>query len=473
MDATTYNNHVAILFDELKCALGCTEPIAVALAAALAREALAQASILPPFAAQNETYCQKLAQSVDHLTIWCSGNIIKNVKSVTVPHSGGARGIAAAVALGLFGGDANASLEVLETAGDLARAQAAAFETAEKIQVELAEDVPNLYVKVALEACDSDGLHHLAQVCLEERHTNLTLCMVDDKPVSPLSLNNPSSSSQSDASHAKNKNAAPQASMPAEREKLTLKSIWEFIHSCNINDIQEPIERQITYNQRISSEGLTNSWGANIGKTLLASRPHDLACRARAAAAAGSDARMSGCPLPVVICCGSGNQGITCSAPVYTYAQELMANDEETIRAVALSDLVAVHIKHYIGELSAFCGAVCAAAGAGAGISYLRGATFEQYQAAIVNTLVNVGGIVCDGAKASCAAKISSAVDAAILGCDMAFANQNFAAGEGLVAGDAEQTIRSMGYIGRVGMATTDKEILNIMIGKTTPGELC
>lgn len=234
-----------------------------------------------------------------------------------------------------------------------------------------------------------------------------------------------------------------------------------------LEDVDELISRQIETNQAISREGLTNRWGANIGRTLLRSRPNDISCKARAAAAAGSDARMSGCAMPVVINCGSGNQGITCSQPVLEYAHDLWSSHEELVRAVVLSDLTAVHVKYFIGELSAFCGAVSASCGAGAGICMLRGGSFAQFEATIVNTLANVGGIVCDGAKPSCAAKICAAVDAAILGCDMALSDDNFLAGDGLVGQNAEETIRSMGYVGRVGMHPTDVEILNIMIGKT------
>jgi L-cysteine desulfidase len=257
----------------------------------------------------------------------------------------------------------------------------------------------------------------------------------------------------------------------ARREDLSLKSIWEFAHQLEVTDVDGLISRQIELNQNISREGLSGRWGANIGSTLLHSRPNDISCKARAAAAAGSDARMSGCPLPVVINCGSGNQGITCSQPVLEYAHDLWSSHDGLVRAVVLSDLTAVHVKYFIGELSAFCGAVSASCGAGAGICYLRGGSFAQYEATIVNTLANVGGIVCDGAKPSCAAKISAAVDAAILGCDMALSDDNFLAGDGLVGRNAEETIRSMGYVGRVGMHPTDVEILNIMIGKTDVSE--
>ena len=428
MDATAYATHLAILHEELVCALGCTEPIAVAYAAALARAAL---KTLP-----------------EHITVACSGNIIKNVKSVTVPNSGGMRGIEAAAILGAVGGDETRGLEVLESVTEDDRATTAELVPAGLCSVELAEKVPNLYVRVTATAAD-----HTAVVRLEERHTNVTELTLDGTPIAVGVV------SASDAD--------PHTTVADPRGTLSLASIWEFARTAPLADIDELITNQITTNKAIADEGLRNSWGAGIGRTLLASRSHDITCKARASAAAGSDARMSGCAMPVVICCGSGNQGITCSMPVLEYAHELWSSHEDLVRAVTLSDLTAIHVKYYIGELSAFCGAVSAACGAGAVICMLRDGTFEQYETAVVNTLVYVGGIVCDGAKPSCAAKISAAVDAAILGCDMALANDSFLPGDGLVGDTPEESIRAMGYVGRVGMQPTDIEILNIMIGKT------
>ena len=428
MDAATYDRHIAILREELVCALGCTEPIAVAYAAALARAALTH---MP-----------------DHLAVACSGNIIKNVKSVTVPNSGGMKGIEAAALLGALGGDETRALEVLESVEEEHRVQVAPLIAADACSVELAEGVPNLYVRVA-----ATGGGHTAIACLEERHTNVTELTVDGVPTTVGTV-----SAQA---------ANPHATIADPRAELTLTSIWEFAHEVDLADVDELITGQVTTNKAISDEGLRNDWGANIGRTLLRSRSNDITCKARASAAAGSDARMSGCAMPVVICCGSGNQGITCSMPVLEYAHELWSSHEELVRAVVLSDLTAVHVKYYVGELSAFCGAVSASCGAGAGICMLRGGSFEQFEATVVNTLVNVGGIVCDGAKPSCAAKISAAVDAAILGCDMALADDSFKAGDGLVGDTPEESIRMMGRVGRVGMQPTDIEILNLMIGKT------
>ncbi|MDO4404508.1 MAG: L-serine ammonia-lyase, iron-sulfur-dependent, subunit alpha [Atopobiaceae bacterium] len=428
MDTATINTYLDILNEELVCALGCTEPIAIAYAAALARAAL---GAMP-----------------EHLSVTCSGNIIKNVKSVTVPNSGGMKGIEAAALLGVLGGDETRALEVLEAVTDEHRAQVPELLAKGICTVELAEDVPNLYVRISATANN-----HTSVACLKGRHTNVTELTLDGTPVTVEGI----SAALAD----------PTVTVVDPRSTLTLASIWEFVHTVDLALVDDLISKQITTNKAISDEGLRNDWGANIGSTLLRSRSNDITCKARASAAAGSDARMSGCAMPVVICCGSGNQGITCSMPVLEYAHELWASHEELVRAVLLSDLTAIHVKYYVGELSAFCGAVSASCGAGAGICMLRGGTQEQYEACVVNTLVNVGGIVCDGAKPSCAAKISAAVDAAILGCDMALANDNFKAGDGLVGKTPEESIRIMGRVGRVGMHPTDIEILNLMIGKT------
>lgn len=430
MNKQSYDNHIHILKAELVNALGCTEPIAIAYCAAVTRRAL---GTMP-----------------DCIEIHCSGNMIKNVKSVTVPNSQGMKGIEAAATLGMVGGNAQRGLEVLEGVDD------EAIETAKRLvkegfcQVDLVENVPNLYV-----ACYAFAKDETASCVISERHTNIVELTHNDE-----SLLEPEA-------HHDDCAAIQPNCQDCDRSALSLSSIWEFIHEVDVDDIRDVILNQLANNEAISKEGLSGNWGACVGRTLLDSRPDDISTCARAAAAAGSDARMSGCPLPVTIVCGSGNQGITCSMPVLEYARYLEADADTLIRAVALSNLVAVHVKHYIGELSAFCGAVSAAAGAGSAICYLKGGDFQQFQNTIINTLGNVGGIVCDGAKPSCAAKISSSLDAAILGCDMALAGRCFLAGEGLMGADPEDTIRNMGYVGRVGMHPTDVEILNLMIGKT------
>lgn len=440
-----------LLNGELICALGCTEPIALAYAAALARLVLG---------------CEP-----EKLTVGCSGNIIKNVKSVTVPNSGGMRGVEAAAVLGAVGGDASAALETLEgvTNADIVRTREL-LAREDYIDISLIEGVPNLYIEVRAEA-----LGHAAEVAISEHHTNVVRCARDGVPAIQLC---PAARAERDVEDACSgtcalmsavsvQEAAEDESQTAPVPGLSLDVILDYVESGDISHARASLERQLTLNAAISAEGLENAWGAEVGRTLLATRGDDLACRARARAAAGSDARMSGCALPVAIVCGSGNQGITCALPVLTYAEELGIEGERLTRALALADLVAIHTKSYIGALSAFCGVVCAACGAGAAICWMRGGTREQIGATVVNTLGNVGGIVCDGAKASCAAKISAAVDAAILGCDMALAGRGFRAGEGIVQDTVEETIASMGYVGRVGMKDTDVEILKIMTGET------
>lgn len=455
VDEMTVEDRDAALGDllngELICALGCTEPIALAYAAALARLVLG---------------CEP-----EKLTVGCSGNIIKNVKSVTVPNSGGMRGVEAAAVLGAVGGDASAALETLEgvTNADIVRTREL-LAREDYIDISLIEGVPNLYIEVRAEA-----LGHAAEVAISEHHTNVVRCTRDGVPAIQLC---PAARAERDVEGACSgtcalmsavsvQEAAEDESQTAPVPGLSLDVILDYVESGDISHARASLERQLTLNAAISAEGLENAWGAEVGRTLLATRGDDLACRARARAAAGSDARMSGCALPVAIVCGSGNQGITCALPVLTYAEELGIEGERLTRALALADLVAIHTKSYIGALSAFCGVVCAACGAGAAICWMRGGTREQIGATVVNTLGNVGGIVCDGAKASCAAKISAAVDAAILGCDMALAGRGFRAGEGIVQDTVEETIASMGYVGRVGMKDTDVEILKIMTGET------
>ena len=430
MDKTEYINHVNILKNELVCALGCTEPIAIAYAASLARRAM--------------------GATPDHIKVLCSGNMIKNVKSVTVPNSNGMIGIEAAATLGVVGGNEDKALEVLEsiTQEDIKLTQKLLDNNF--CSVEFVEGVPNLYVSVEAQKDDDTSV-----ATIEERHTNITVLTKNG-----VSVDFSSSDDDSSCSCVKD------TKLECDRDALTLESIWNFIHDVDVEDIRCCVENQIKCNSAIADEGIKNDWGANVGSTLLSTRPDDIIVRAKARAAAGSDARMNGCPMPVVIVCGSGNQGMTASLPVIEYAKHLNKSQDELIRAIALSDLVAVHIKHYIGELSAFCGAVSAACGVGSAVCYLKGGNLDQVGNTIQNTLGNVSGIVCDGAKSSCAAKIASSVDAALLGCDMALANQAFKPQEGLLGNSFEETIKNVGYVGRVGMCSTDIEILNIMTNK-------
>ena len=430
MEKALYDNYVNILKHELIPALGCTEPIAIAYASAKAR--------------------QVLGDMPDRIEMNLSGNIIKNVKGVTVPNSGGLKGMEVAAVLGAVGGNADVALEVLESV------KPEDIELTKKLvaegicSCELAEGVANLYV----EAKAIKGEHY-AKVTIVDHHTNITKIEKDGE----MLVDRKSEDENADAG--------------IDRSKLTLKDIIDFANEVKIDDVREVLSRQLTMNRAISQEGLDNPWGAQVGKTLLSSRGNDVVTRACARAAAGSDARMSGCSLPVVINSGSGNQGITVSMPVLTYAEEWNISEDKLYRALCVSNLVSVHIKYYIGSLSAFCGAVSAGCGSGAAIAYMYGASYDQIGQTIINTLGNVGGIVCDGAKSSCGAKIVSAVNAAILGFQMAIEGKGFRDGEDIVLSDVEETIRSMGHVGRVGMAGTDIDILNIMIGKTDVNAGC
>ena len=421
-----YDNYIAILRDELVPAMGCTEPIAIAYASAKARAVL------------NE--------KVSSLHVSCSGNIIKNVKGVIVPNSGGQKGIEAAAILGMVGGDENKALEVIACADDEARKLTRKLVREKFCDVTLAEDVPNLFIEV-----EAEGNNHKASVRIENHHTSITRIIRDGEILFESKSTEAEAQSQNNSG---NKNL------------MTLKNIIEFANCLEVDDVREIFDRQIQYNTRISQEGLDNKWGACIGKTIIETWGSDVRTCACARAAAGSDARMSGCPLPVIINSGSGNQGITVTLPVVTYAEHWLISREKLYRALAVSNLVSIYIKHFIGSLSAFCGAVSAASGAGAGITFLAGGDYAGIGRTITNTLANVGGIVCDGAKPSCAAKIASSVHAAILAHHMSMNDDKFIGGEGFVEDDVEQTIKNMGYIGKIGMKETDKEILNVMINK-------
>lgn len=424
MDQKTYNAYTAILQGELVPALGCTEPIAIAFAAAKAREALGK---MPT-----------------KLRVDCSGNIIKNVKGVAVPNSEGMMGIAPAATLGAVGGDGSRGLEVLESITPEHIRQAKALLADGWCDCGLLEGVENLFIKVRAE----DGADY-ALVEIRSQHTHITRIERNGKVL------------------FEQEDLKKTGGLQEAKERLNVKDIIAFADEVDIEDVREVIERQIDMNTAIANEGLAGEWGAQIGRTLLDSYDKgDVRVRAKAMAAAASDARMSGCSLPVVINSGSGNQGATVSLPVIVYAQHLDASREQLIRGLVLSNLIALLQKRYIGSLSAFCGAVCATAGAVSGIIYLHGGRYEQISMAITNTLANVGGIVCDGAKPSCAAKIASSIDAGIMAGVMAGKGIVFRDGQGIVKGDVEQTVASVGRMGREGMRETDVEILNIMLDK-------
>ncbi|WP_302219563.1 L-cysteine desulfidase family protein [[Ruminococcus] torques] len=429
MNRKIYNEYVTILESELVPALGCTEPIALAYATAKAKEVLGK---MP-----------------DHITMRCSGNIIKNVKGVKVPNSGGMKGVEAAAVLGITGGDPSQALEVLEHVTDREIDEAEKLLKAGFCDCVLKDDVANLYIE-AYAVCKKTEKSE-ALVVIEDEHTNITHIEKDGQVLF----------------HKEKKEYCQEREKTPDKSLLNLEDIITFANEVQITDVEKVLGRQIKYNTRIAEEGLRNPWGAQVGRVVLEEFGEDVKWRAVAKASAGSDARMSGCALPVIINSGSGNQGMTCSLPVIEFGKELKKSKEEIYRALCVSNLVALNQKKYIGSLSAYCGAVCAAAGAGAGITYLCGGTLEQIENTVVNTIADAGGIVCDGAKPSCAAKISTALQAAILSHKMAMRGLTFARGEGLVMDCPEDTIKAVGYVGRAGMKQTDVEILNLMIGKT------
>ncbi|ERF60862.1 serine dehydratase alpha chain [Treponema socranskii subsp. socranskii VPI DR56BR1116 = ATCC 35536] len=427
MDKKIYDAYVAILKTELVPALGCTEPIAIAFAAAKARDVL--------------------GSFPETIRVEASGNIVKNVQGVTVPNSGGLKGIDVAATLGAVGGDAEIGLEALSKITEEQIKKAKQLVDSGFCTCSLVDGKDNLYIRVTAKSGEDTAV-----VVVSEKHTNITYIEKNGNVLIDVK----STGVKNDAGNEANKSL------------LSVRDIIRFADEVNIDDVRAVIERQIEYNTAISKEGLAREYGAKIGRTLeKLYDKNDVRVRARAAAAAGSDARMSGCPLPVVINSGSGNQGMTVSLPVIEYAKEWNVPHDKLIRALVLANLIALLQKRYIGSLSAFCGAVCAATGAGCGITYLHGGDEDAVARTITNTLADVGGIVCDGAKPSCAAKIASAVDAAILGFELgSHEGVAFKSGEGLVKESAEDTIRSFGRVGREGMRSTDTEILHIMLEK-------
>jgi len=418
-----YQTYVHILEEELLPAMGCTEPIAVAYAAALAREILGH---MP-----------------ERLEINVSGNILKNVKSVIVPNTGHLRGIAAAAAAGAAAGNAGTELEVIANVTPEQQEDIRRFLAVCPIQVGVADTPQIFYIEILAYAGQDNS-----KVVISGYHTNVVR-----------------KERNGEVLFQKEESAAEMESPYDEKSLLTIEGILDFADCVDLDDVREVVQRQIDYNYRIALEGLQGDYGANIGSVLLKNYGDDVKIRAKAYAAAGSDARMNGCELPVVIVSGSGNQGMTASVPVIVYAKELGVPEDKMMRAVILSDLITVHQKSGIGRLSAYCGAISAGCGAGAAIAYLYGGGYEEIAHTIVNALAIVSGVVCDGAKASCAAKIAAAVDAGILGYSMYQDGQQFWGGDGIVSKGVENTIRNVGQLAREGMKETDKEIIKIMLG--------
>lgn len=418
-----YQAYIQILKEELVPAMGCTEPIALAYAGAKAREIL---GCVP-----------------DKVLVEASGSIIKNVKSVIVPNTNHLKGIPAAVTAGIIAGKAEKELEVIAEVTPDEIEQMITFLKETPITVEHIDQGITFDIVLTLYEEDS-----YAKVRIANYHTNIVHIEKDGEVIFDIPVEGENEEGLTD------------------RSLLDMKSIWNFINTVDVVDIKEVIGRQIEYNTAIADEGLRGDYGANIGSVLLSAYGDDVRTRAKARAAAGSDARMNGCELPVIINAGSGNQGMTCSLPVLEYAKELNVTEEKKYRALALSNLTAIHQKTGIGRLSAYCGAVSAGAAAGAGIAYLCGGGYEEVIHTVVNALAIVSGMVCDGAKASCAAKIAASVDAGILGYNMYLNGQQFYAGDGIVTKGVEATIQNIGRLGKEGMRETNEEIIKMMIGE-------
>ena len=416
-----YQQYLNILREELRPAMGCTEPIALALAGARVRELLGK---LP-----------------DRVEVKVSGNIIKNVKSVIVPNTGGLHGIGPAVCVGIVAGDAAKELQVISTVSDEQRTALKAFLETAKLDIQPAPSDLVFDIDIAVYSGDE-----FARLRIVNHHTNI----VHMEKNGDVLLDLPVAESSEDRL--------------TDKSCLNIESIVEFADCVDIEDVRECVGEQIRCNMAIAEEGLKGDWGANVGSVLLARQGGLLTKKAAAYAAAGSDARMSGCEMPVIILSGSGNQGITASVPVVVWARETGKSEEELLRAVTLSDLVTIFQKAGIGRLSAYCGAISAGCGAGAGIAYLQGGRFRAVAHTVVNSVAILSGTICDGAKPSCAAKIAAAVDAGVLGCDMFMENQQFYGGDGIVTKGVDKTVDNVGRLAREGMKETDKTILKIML---------
>ena len=423
-DHPNYSAYIRILKEELVPAMGCTEPIALAYCAAKARQVL---GVLP-----------------DRVLIQASGSIIKNVKSVIVPNTNHMKGIPAAAAAGIVAGDASRQLEVIASVTDEQIEEMRAYLERTPITVEHVDNGLTFEIAVTV-SCGSDW----ASVRIVNYHTNIVHIERNGEVLLDIPVDGEGEAGLTD------------------RSCLNLKDILDFAESVDIADVKSVLDRQIQYNSAIAEEGLRGNYGSNIGSVLLRTYGDDnVMVRAKAMAAAGSDARMNGCEMPVVINSGSGNQGMTTSLPVIEYAKELKVSDEALYRALTLANLTTIHQKTSIGRLSAFCGAVSAGAGAGAGIAYLMGSDLDGISHTVANAIATTGGIVCDGAKASCASKIATAVEAGILGYNMHVQNQDFQPDDGLVGDTPEETITNIGRLGKEGMKGTNEEIIKIMVGE-------
>lgn len=416
-----YETYVEILKEELMPAMGCTEPIAIAFCASKMRDILGN---IPT-----------------KLDINVSSNILKNVKSVTVPHTNGLHGIEAATAIGILGGDSKNELEVIAKASHEDIDKLPQYLSNTPIKITAADTQHTLYIEIT-------GYYQndYAKVIVRDSHTHIYKI---EKNHEILYLN--------EVEVKKN-------TSNLDKNLLNINDIIDFADSVDLDDVKATLERQIQYNMAIANEGITNRYGANIGKTILKYGKDDIVAYCKAMAASASDARMNGCEMPVVINSGSGNQGITCSVPVISYARKNNKTEEELYRALVVSNLCTTHIKNGIGKLSAYCGVVIAGACCGAGIAYLEGGKLEAVAHTIVNALAIISGVVCDGAKSSCAAKIASSIEAGFLGYYMYKEGNEFVGGDGIVKKGVENTIKAVGQLARIGMCETDKEIVHLMI---------
>lgn len=415
----TIKTYIEILNEELLVAMGCTEPIAIAYASSVLRN--------------------MLSDNPKKIKAGFSGNIIKNVKSVIVPATGGMHGLSAAICAGII---ANAPERQLEVLCSLEKEDADKIKKYhDTVEIEIYEIETDEAFEVDLQA---DG----ARVHFAKRHTNITRASCDG-----VDYTDKYSGGQADTVIGES----------VDRSVLNVKDIIEFADTVDIERVKPLIKRQIDLNMAIAKEGINNEWGACIGRTLL-NGGTDTRIRARAYSAAGSDARMSGCEMPVCIISGSGNQGMTATIPVVTYAKDMGASEEQLIRAVLVSDLITIHQKTGIGCLSAYCGAISAGCGAGCGIAYLNGGKFNEIAHTLVNAVAILSGTICDGAKPSCAAKIAMAVEAGILGYEMMKAGHQFYGGDGIVVKGVENTIKNVGRLAKEGMSETDKAIIKLML---------
>ena len=426
LDRKVYQAYLDVLKQELVPATGCTEPIAIAYAGAIARKTLGQVP--------------------EQVELIVSGNIIKNVKSVVIPHSNGRKGLEAAVAAGIICGRPELELDVLSQTSPEDLQQLDAFLAGNRVQVRPSQAECPFDIQVKLTAGQDN-----AYVRIIGNHSNVVQVQKNGQPL----VDHPFSTQG--------------VSADENHRLLNVKDIVTFADTVDLDEVRPILQRQIDDNMAIAQAGLTQNYGANIGKILLRSYGNSVHNRAKAWAAAGSDARMNGCEMPVIINSGSGNQGITASVPVIVYAKECDVSQEQLYRALVVSNLTAIHLKTGIGSLSAYCGATSAGCGAGAGVCYLYGGKYKEISHTIVNALAINSGMLCDGAKASCAAKIASAVEAGLLGMQMYLHNSQFYGGDGIVAKGVENTIRTVSTIAREGMRSTDAEIIQFMIGNSAP----